>query len=379
MRAAHGAELALVIADLDSGGAQKVACTLANAWAAQGRRVCVITLAGPQGDFFRLDAGVERRVVGTLGRSKGLVAGLLANLRRVRRLRRILRRLRPRVAVSFIAPTNVLLILAAAGLGLTVVVSERNDPARQSYGPAWDALRRLTYRFAQVVSANTQGALETLAAYVPRAKLALVPNPVPLAASDPADPAAARVVLSIGRLHRQKAHDVLLAAFARMADALPDWRLHIVGEGPLRADLEAQAARLRLGERVIWHGRAADPSPFYRAAGIFVMASRYEGLPNALLEAMSCGLPVVVSDASPGPLEWVEDGRSGLVVPAEDPDALAAALLRLGRDPGLRRRLGHEAKGRLAGRDLASVLRVWEETLGLEPRMAEAPRRRAAG
>ena len=100
-------------------------------------------------------------------------------------------------------------------------------------------------------------------------------------------------------------------------------------------------------------------------ATIFALPSRVEGTPNALLEAMSCGLPVIVSDGAPGPLELVQDGKTGLVVPVNDAPALAAALSRLARDGGLRDRLGNAARQRVSEHDLPRALASWETAIGL--------------
>jgi len=166
-------------------------------------------------------------------------------------------------------------------------------------------------------------------------------------------------------LHPQKAYDVLLDAFAEIAPRFQDWRLAILGDGPLKETLHRQAERLNLLSSIDWLGRAANPFPFYRSSKIFVMPSRYEGTPNALLEAMSCGLPVVVSDASPGPLEYVEHEVSGLVVPVNNSKALADAILRIISDSELRRRLGAAARERVAECDPGKGLSIWEKVVGL--------------
>ena len=361
-----GCDVALVIGDLGSGGAQRVVTTLANAWAGEGRRVAVLTLAAPETDFYFVDPAVARRHIGGIGDTRGLVAKLGANLRRVSALRRALSTASPKVVVSFIAPTNVLLILAATGLGLRVVISERNDPARQSFGWAWDALRRLLYRFADTVTANSRGALDTMRAYVPAGKLAFAPNPVPPPGGGPTAELDAPTILAVGRLHRQKAYDVLLAAFALFTERSPGWRLVVLGDGPLRETLEALAQRHGISPRVEFRGRVSDPYPYYRGADIFVLASRHEGMPNALLEAMSCGLPAIVTDASGGALEFVEHEVTGLVVPTEDPPALAAAMDRLAGSRDLRRRLGSAAKARIADDGFARALMTWDSILGFE-------------
>lgn len=172
----------------------------------------------------------------------------------------------------------------------------------------------------------------------------------------------------MGRLVEDKAQDVLLDAFAQTGEAFKDWRLAIVGDGRLGGRLRAQAKALGIAARVDWHGIVPDPYHFYRSAHVFALPSRVEGTPNVLLEAMSCGLAVVVSDGAPGPLELVEDGVTGLIVPVNDPAKLAAALRRLGNDGELRARLGAAARERVTEYDLPHALGAWESIVGLTPR-----------
>jgi glycosyltransferase involved in cell wall biosynthesis len=246
-----------------------------------------------------------------------------------------------------------------------VVISERNDPRRLARLGLWELIWRKHYRHADVVTANTRSALTEMRAYVEPEKLAFVPNPLVMQSrlSD-ALAAQAPCFLSVGRLVFDKAHDVLLEAFALLGDDFVEWHLAVVGDGRMRDALEAQAAELDVASRVRWHGQQ-DPHPFYCAAQIFVMPSRVEGTSNALLEAMSYGLPVIVSDGAPGLLELVEDGVTGLVVPVNDAPALAAALQRLATDAALRERLGQAAKARVAEFDLPQALAEWESVVGL--------------
>ena len=112
-------------------------------------------------------------------------------------------------------------------------------------------------------------------------------------------------------------------------------------------------------------GFRPDPERFLADAAVFVLPSRFEGMPNALLEAMAAGLAVIVTDASPGPLEVVEPGVSGLVVPSDDPDALAAAMASLASDPERCRRMGAAARARIASLDWPQLEPLWRSTLAL--------------
>ena len=175
---------------------------------------------------------------------------------------------------------------------------------------------------------------------------------------------AAPTIITVGRLVEQKGFDILLAAWARSHERLPEWRLAIVGDGPLRGKLQALSRDLQIESTVDWHGHVADPFPLLRGAKFFVQTSLFEGTPNALLEAMACGLPAIVSDASPGPRDLIgSDESAGLIVPVNDIAATAEAIARLARDEALRHRLGQAARGRTRAHELDQVIAVWLQIL----------------
>lgn len=151
---------------------------------------------------------------------------------------------------------------------------------------------------------------------------------------------AGPLVIYAGRLVSIKGPDVLLEAWARAGDALAGARLVLVGDGEQRPALEAQARQLGLGDRVVFAGSQGDPAPLLRAADAFVLPSRSEGLPVALLEAMACALPCVATRVG-GSAELIEDGVSGRLVAPESPEELGAAIadsLRAGASWGARAR-----------------------------------------
>ena len=172
-------------------------------------------------------------------------------------------------------------------------------------------------------------------------------------------PAGARVVGTVARLDRVKALDVLLAGVARLARGVPDAVLLVVGDGPEGAALRARAAALGLGPRVIWAGALPDAARCLPALDVWASASRREGLPLGLLEAMACALPVVATRV-PGHVDAVEDEATGLLVPADDPEALAQALTRVLADPARARAMGEAGRDRV-DREF-SAARMAEET-----------------
>ncbi len=355
--------ITIVLHSLKAGGAERVVSMLSNAWSEQGRAVSIITLSPSADDFYSLHRNIFRYSIGRHRRAHSPVKGFFLSLSRIARLSKALRTTAPQVIISFLPVTNVLTLLASYGMGLRVVISERNDPKLQHLGWPWDMLRKWSYARADCIVANSRGVSEGLRAYASTDKIHYIPNP--LVVPDSIAPACVcrPTVLNVARLTSQKAHDVLLRAFARIRHAVPDWQLAVAGDGPLRDDLVVLSGSLGIADRIDWLGTVSDPFAYYRAASIFALPSRYEGTPNALLEAMACGLPVIVSDASPGPLEYVEHEISGLVVPPDDERRLADALLRLACDEELRKRLGREAQKRLSDSALPLVLEKWERVL----------------
>ena len=366
MRRARGTfDLVIVIPDLTLGGAQRVVTSLASSLVRRGVRIQVVTIAAAQANEFRQAEGVARLALGEDRASTTPGSALWNNARRIRVLRRAIRSSGARVVLSLVGGTNILAVAACANLPVHVVISERNDPSRQSLGRPWDWLRRRVYRHASVVTANSAAAIDAMRSYVPDRKLALVDNPVP---EPPPGPAVPRqpIVLAVGRLEHQKAHDVLITAFARVAPAFPEWRLQIVGSGSLESALRLQAGEHQVANRILWQSPVSDIWRFYRAASVFAFPSRFEGTPNALLEAMSAGLPSIISDSVPGALTLVSDGREGKVVPVDAVEPLADALRALMGDEALRERMGAAARRRVAGHSGDAILARWISVLRLD-------------
>jgi GalNAc-alpha-(1->4)-GalNAc-alpha-(1->3)-diNAcBac-PP-undecaprenol alpha-1,4-N-acetyl-D-galactosaminyltransferase len=332
------------ISSLQCGGAERVSVMLCNGFAQRGWDVTLATFDdGSVPPFFPVAPGVRHVTLGLHRRSTGVVHSVVNNVRRVPRLSRFVADERPDRIVSFIDGTNVLALLASRGTGIPVIVSERIDPAQHRIPVPWRILRRLTYRWASAIVVQTRAA----AAYFPKSwqsRIAVVPNPVGKASSRAdMDAAVPQRIVAMGRLERQKGFDLLVRAFARIAREHPGWTLTILGEGSERASLEREIAASGVADRIALPGREADVAGVLRRSGLFVLSSRYEGFPNALCEAMALGLPVVSFDCPSGPAEIIRDGVDGLLVPAEDVDALASTISRLIADPGRMRELSRRA------------------------------------
>jgi GalNAc-alpha-(1->4)-GalNAc-alpha-(1->3)-diNAcBac-PP-undecaprenol alpha-1,4-N-acetyl-D-galactosaminyltransferase len=357
--------LVLVIPSLSSGGAERVLSTMANYWAERGHEINILTLDdGAEPPFYQLHPSVNHRPLGVAGQSGSVIAGIINNLRRILVLRHAIRETSPHVIISFTDQTNVVTVLATVRFPAPVIVAERIDPRYQPIGWGWELLRRWTYRRAAHLVAQTPGAMTFFSSAMQR-RGSVIPNPVqpPRLRSSAGRADRQPTIITIGRLSAQKGFDVLIRAFAQIAPRHAEWAVQIWGEGPLRDDLEMLVGELGLEARVQLPGRTTKVTEKLCAADLFVLSSRYEGFPNALCEAMACGLPVISFDCPSGPRAIIRDGIDGVLVRPGDVDALAAAMDRLMADESERRRLSARAPEVLDRFGVEKVMRMWEDLI----------------
>lgn len=282
------------------------------------------------------------------------------------RVRRVVRRERPDLVHTHLVHADLYGALAVVGTRAILVSTKHNDDPFRS-GRLRHLERLLTRRCARVICIT-----EALARFnhesvgLPAEKLRVVrygldAPPAPWGPPDgPALPEDACVLLAVGRLARQKGIDLAIRALALVRDRHPDAQLVVLGEGPLRGELEALVRSLHLDEAVHLPGRVGDVTWWYRRASVVVHPARWEGFGLALLEAMLCARPIVAAAVSAVP-EIVVDGETGILVPPEDVDALAGAITSLLDDPARAAALGEA--GAVRARAELSVARMVERTL----------------
>jgi glycosyltransferase involved in cell wall biosynthesis len=240
--------------------------------------------------------------------------------------------------------SNIFGLPGAALAGVPVRIGNRRE-INPDKSTAQIALQRAAYGCAHLVVANSQAAADRLMTErVPAGKIAVVPNGVDF------EPFGSRIasnrprkVAIVANLRPEKGHDVLIDAAVQVLARVPDARFEVVGGGPQLNTLLARCEARRVRHAFTFVGHQEDVAARLAAADIFVLPSRSEAFPNAVLEAMAASLPVVASGVG-GIRELIEDGRTGLLVAAGDSGALAERLLRLMTEPGLAARLGDAAR-----------------------------------
>ncbi|CDZ48229.1 Putative glycosyltranferase [Neorhizobium galegae bv. officinalis] len=329
------ARICFLVRGFDGGGAQRDAILLANELQGQGFPSAIVTLqsSGPLRDLIRADVPVI-----DLGNGRKLRLAFAPAA-----LRRLLVTGRPRALVSSEAAANVLVILASRGFARetrpSIVLREVASPLQARTGdPYWQnrlayRLIRFAYPRADLVLTLTAGARNDLIDRfgVPAAKVANLGTNAVLTpqmrrrieqlgrAPEPG------LIVSVGRLSPEKGYATLIEAFAQLR-RMRAARLTIVGEGDERGNLEALIEALDISRDVSLPGHNPDPLSIVSQASLFVSSSSHEGLGNALIEAMACGVPVVATDAPYGPREILQGGRLGQLVPVGDATALAQAM-----------------------------------------------------
>ncbi|OWW18566.1 glycosyltransferase family 4 protein [Noviherbaspirillum denitrificans] len=356
-------KIVCLASSLDSGGAERVLTGLCNAWSARGDEVTLVaTYSGGGRPFYQVSDAVELAYLAELVGMRRRTA--LGYVRRLYALRRLIRARSPDVVVSFLPNVNVATIAATVRLRVPVIVCERTDPTARRARDFWHICSRLTYRFADMLTVQTESVAARAHAIYPGLRaVRVVPNPLPdgVTAYRAGNGNERKVLLSLGRLTREKQVDKTVEAFAQLASRFSDWDLHIYGNGPHQQNLASRIALLGMQDRIFLKGSTGEPWQVMAGADAFVMTSKREGFPNALLEAMSVGLPCVVFDCPSGPREITREGRDALLVRLNDQDALVSALADIMADEDLRCSLGSRAMDSVRARfGQAEIIGLWD-------------------
>lgn len=327
-------KIVFAISTMGFGGAERVIATLSN-HLAQHHQI-IIAMLGEDGNCVYPLKEVRTACFGNNG---GVVQNYLA-------FRKFCVAEKPDVVVAFLTGLGILCSTALSGTGIPVIASERNDPFQKDQRPQFpiSLLEKRSWKAMAGYVFQSKGAQSYFPDYVQK-KSTIILNPVDIESLPERDLSRKEnVVISVGRLDTQKNQKLLIEAFAksRCADT---YQLHIYGEGPLREELQRHINALGMENRILLQGNAKNVKELVAKAEIFAFSSDYEGLPNALIEAMAIGLPCISTDCSPGGARaLIDHEKNGILVPCGDAEAFTAALDMLCADAAKRKELGQKAR-----------------------------------
>lgn len=349
---------------MDAGGAERVAATLCNNWLNNGHAVYLMpTFSGGGSSFYTINKSIEFNFLFDLTPLTG--KSLFNYFKRLATIKRELKKFKPDVIISFLPNVNILAILASFSSNIPVIISERRDPFSQPMSIFWEIACYITYRFSNAVVVQTEVVCKDIHKLYPGLKkISCIPNPLPFDLL-PIQPCtnnhSRKVLLSLGRISPEKQVDHIIRCFSMIATECREWDLHVYGEGPVLQELVRLTTSLNLKDRIIFKGRSNNPLSVMSQSDAFIMASRFEGFPNALLESMAMGLPCISYDCPSGPRDISRDGVDALLVPPQDEEQLLHQMRRLLKDEKLRHDLGQRARASVIDRYKPEViLKQWD-------------------
>lgn len=297
-------KISFFLGSMGRGGAERVISILSNDFAERGWVTHIGLLLFNKVDY---DLNETTKVFDFTGR-------LTSRLKRIpywiKSVRSYIKKEKPDVIVSFAARINVLVLLAAIGTKTKVIVSERNDPWHDGRGLATRFMVRLLYPFAAKIVLQTKRSVAYFSKAIAK-KCIVIPNPISVKCE--ASPVKRKKIVAVGRLAKQKNHEMLIRAFSSLPQEYNDYSLFIYGDGPLLEYLSSLAKSLGVENRVFFPGNVLNIHEQIADAELFVLSSDYEGLSNALLEAMMMGLPCISTNCA-GAEEFIENERNGFIV-----------------------------------------------------------------
>ena len=360
-------KLAIVVPSLGAGGAERVAGIVANGLARSGVQVTFIALDRPdEPRHVDLENEVHLMRLALTGASRNSLTAISTNWTRIRALRRALQTASPDGVLSAVTETNVLTLMAA-GRRWPVLVWEHTDPWLWKLKKPWWWARWFLYRRAVSVVFLSRHHANYFKHRGYQIMSEVIPNPVPALSvtgmSEGAIPVPKPFILGVGRLDRLKGFFELLGLFKQVKSNHPEWSLVIVGDGNEAASLKQSAEYLGIAQSVYFTGAVMDPYPYYRAGEIFISLSELEGFPMALIEAMSCGCPVVVNAYSEAVQEIIDHGQNGFIVDRSNKENLYQVVNRLVVDDKLRKQIGHNGASVLDTYAEAKIIDGWKQLI----------------
>lgn len=333
-------KILFLLGNLNTGGAEQTVAWLSSYLIQQGDEVCIAVFS-KECDY-KLDPKVRYIVAGIPSEGAHGIKALARTFRRHAFARGIVARQRPDVIFCITMDYGKYYRGKIAKKGARLIVSERSNPDWYD-----DRTRRMLAKImddCDGIVFQTKRIRERFLRY--KDKSCVIPNAIgnPNVKALNWDFKPTKRIVAIGRLVKEKDYPVLMEAFVIFLSTHPGYTLEIYGDGIIREELKQEERRMGLSDSMKWMGKRTDALICAADADCYVLSSKIEGMPNALMEAMAIGMPCVATDCNYGPAELIRDGENGLLVPVGDKEALAAGISRMVDEPDFARICGKNAK-----------------------------------
>lgn len=345
--------ITFLIGSMRRGGAERVISILANNYIKRGWNVDIITLLDDSNDY-DIDKKVNIIPICQVSKSKLYqLPGWICNIRKH------VKENNPDIIVSFIARINIITILSCIGLNKKIIISERNDPKADGRGFLVKILTYMLYPLTNSIIFQTKWAKSCFPKYI-QEKGVIIGNPIQVNAEK--KNSRIKKIVSVGRLEEQKNHKMLINAFKMVYEKNNEYRLYIYGEGSLRSKLENQIRNLNLQEVVYLPGNFLDIHERISDAKLFILSSKYEGLSNALLEAMMMGIPCISTNCA-GSNEIIVNGENGILVDLDNTESLSNSICNIIKNEEKMNQLGICGKKSVEYMKLENIISLWNEII----------------
>jgi len=328
-------KICLVIPTFKAGGMERVMSSLAKFLVDKNNEVHIIFLIRHT-PFFAIDDRIHQHFPTGNYEAKSRLCKMLYWVNKVFFLRKRIANIKPDLVFSIPQGYSNLTILALMGTGIPVFISDRNSPAKPVTLLKRIA-RKFLYPYARGIVSQTNYAKNNLIANgIRNSNIVVIPNPLKKLTTYPKNTGTKKVILNVGRLVHEKNQSELIEIFAQINN--PKWELHIVGDGPLKRELQNIIESRGLSNSVKLIGSVKNVDERMGMADIFAFTSIFEGFPNSLSEALAYPLPCIAYNCIAGPSELIEDGENGFLVEMGDRISYVEKLTRLMKNEQIRDR-----------------------------------------
>ena len=353
-------KIIFIISELNYGGTQKTVIKLIENLIKDNFFIDIITFEKTKKKFFK-NKKINYVPLNLFTKSKNKLFGILNNINRVFLIRKILKKKQESIVLCFLPSTNIISLIANLFLKNKIIISERNDTKNQPIGYIWAVLRIIFYRFASVIVCNSKQSFSYLNTFVPKKKLKYIPNYIHIKKNLRTYPK--KIILSIGRMHLQKGFEILINGFNKSWACKYGWKLVLIGNGPEKKNLFKLVNKLNL-RKYVKILNFTEPTKWYKSCGIFALLSRYEGMPNVVLEASSFKLPIIVSKGTGGALDFIINNKTGLVTKDNSANEASKKINLLLENKSLRKKLGNNAFKKIkAIADYEKIYSLWKKII----------------